>query len=428
MKIAVIGAGLSGSVFTKNVSNIDAEITVFESGPEHGFRTLDSVSKSSLGNTLAFGNGGTTNLWHNGLISNPESANTKDLNDQVATFLGYSGDCTLSEAKSKYIRELSDCLDKGIKLDAIYYPNVRQRLKVEASKVIFNSKVYKLDIRDNLIRGLWYKAPDGEHYFECDRVVVCAGGIETKYLLEASGIDVGLKVVDHPMGFIGKIRVKREYKQLFSKISQRSLPSGTLKSCIVADCNGLQGAFYLRSCQTLSNSLGIHKYRSKLGTTSGLERLKLMVNIRLFHPDILREIFNYITGWEFFGRNYTVMFIGEQLGDESSGEVSDMKLRITSSELNTFNKMKDSVYKYLSPYLDSANFCDHISEEWLWSAAHYSFGLSGDQENNGRECFLGVSGLYVSGGASVNRHFYTNTGLEIAANAYKLARSMSTEV
>ena len=74
MKILIIGAGLTGvTLANKLVKNHD--VAVIEKGPEKGTKLPSDFGQStSLAKvpTFVFGQGGTTNLWHNGLITPKE--------------------------------------------------------------------------------------------------------------------------------------------------------------------------------------------------------------------------------------------------------------------------------------------------------------------------------------------------------------------
>ena len=46
----------------------------------------------------------------------------------------------------------------------------------------------------------------------------------------------------------------------------------------------------------MENKLSIYKYKSRLGASKGAERLKNAFSPKVFHPDILAEIYAHFSG------------------------------------------------------------------------------------------------------------------------------------
>ena len=68
--IVVIGSGLAGSLLCNELAK-DCSVTLLEAGPGDKFEypKIDFIRKDfGVVKTLCMGRGGTTNLWHNGLM------------------------------------------------------------------------------------------------------------------------------------------------------------------------------------------------------------------------------------------------------------------------------------------------------------------------------------------------------------------------
>jgi len=179
----------------------------------------------------------------------------------------------------------------------------------------------------------------------------------------------------------------------------------------------------------MENNLSIHKYKSLLGASSGIERIKNMFSLKIFHPDILAEIASHLFSLTIPGRIYNVLLVFEQKRGEScvtydkNGLVVDW--RITEEELSVYNSILRKLQIMLSRISDEINVKTDINEDWLWSHAHHSGTISMgkstdacvDQDLKLHSC----DNVFVCDGSIIQEHSYANTGLTIGQLAMRLA-------
>src|SRR6188472_429598 len=93
--IVVIGGGLAGSLICNELAR-DADVTLLEIGQKDRIHYPDvGYDSKALGHvkTFCFGGGGTTNLWHNGLIPiNPSDVVSQDFRNVLADSRKFTND------------------------------------------------------------------------------------------------------------------------------------------------------------------------------------------------------------------------------------------------------------------------------------------------------------------------------------------------
>ena len=94
------------------------------------------------------------------------------------------------------------------------------------------------------------------------------------------------------MGHIGKIKVKNEFKEMFTKLCAQPLENGYFRSGVTTRIGDHKAIFYVWPAVTMNNKLSIYKYYSLLGASNGFNRIKNMFDIRLFSPDVIAVILN----------------------------------------------------------------------------------------------------------------------------------------
>ena len=459
--ICVIGSGIAGSLVCNELVK-HFYVTLLERGPKK-FIQVPKVAciRKELAEvpTFCFGVGGTTNLWHNGLIPiNTEDihnpvfcdvvANTEPYMDQAASALFFCKGSYSSEHK-KTVAEVNDLSDKlsvfphGV--DSLIYPKKFTRL-VPAPEV---NGVYNVDHLDFAVEGRQVKAINytvggRQDSVAADLVIIAAGGLGTPGVLQrliarAGGItdNIGLGFIDHPKGFVGKVRFKKDISRVFKKLSTCDKGGYLVRNAVrlKSPCGRYTGCAYFRPALTMANSLDIYRYKVAIGADRGLSRFKKMFSPKLLHPDILAEIAAHLFNTHIPGRIFNILFVGEQKRGHSrvfyEGDKLHVDWSITEEELAIYQGMLRGLKGMLEGLVDDMNIETDITDEWLWSMAHHSGTVSmGDTEEDLIDKDLKLrccDNVYVCDGSVIQEHSYANTGLTIGQLALRLADRIKNE-
>lgn len=421
MKILIIGAGLTGvTLANKLVKNHD--VAVIEKGPQKGTKLpSDFGQSSSLAKvpTFVFGQGGTTNLWHNGLITPKEITHTcstyKYIFESISNYFSKAASYLGFEEKHPYIDDYQDKNSPlGLVTNKIYYPYQIKKLKLDPRVEAF------YDVSNFYIDRESKKVGFGVETVNYDKLIISAGGLSTPEIIYSilQKKTSETSYLDHPMGFVGKVKVKKQFSDLFQKYHEQRLNKGVLKTAFEVPYGKHTSAFYLRPSGSLDNSLELSHFKSKIGASNGFIRLLNCFNFKIFHPDLLEEAFNRFFGVRFFKRYYTVLFVGEQL-DKSNLLTSDkVEMNISKSDMKAFREQIKQIEHALTPYCDKVVFKPTISSIDLWSAAHYSSSLPTSDYINKDLSLKGVEDVYICDASILAKTQYVNTGVMLASLAF----------
>ncbi|TXZ77081.1 NAD-dependent epimerase/dehydratase family protein [Vibrio mimicus] len=437
--VIIIGSGIAGNILANRLVE-SYRVIMLDKGPRSGF-AYDSQREESLSSvpTYCYGKGGSSHLWHNGLItfhrsniSDPEMvkllSKTEPYLNEAANVLGYDETIPLDEAKKQLLASA-----KLPDLDAIYYPYHRRVVKLD-NRVEFYGMVRNLEStlsECGQIKVLRFNSEGSQFELPTDKVVVSSGGLGTNSVINALGLSVPTResFIDHPMGFVGKIKVKPEYQEDFAKLCIVPAENGYFKSGFTTKIGEHSAIFYVGSTCTMKNELSLYRYKSKLGASSGFSRVKQMFNLKMFNPDVVAVILNHLFGWQLSKSTYTLMAVFEQR--ESTNVINDKKaiLNISENEFGLFNKHLAQVVDKLLPYTDCVNVESNLTAPWLWSAAHFSGSLREILPLLRDDLSLpSHSNVHICSPSIFTEHSYTNTGVEIAALAYYLSKVLNTEI
>ncbi|HHJ34569.1 MAG TPA: hypothetical protein ENJ87_02275 [Gammaproteobacteria bacterium] len=457
--VVVIGAGLAGSLVC-NESVKEANVVLLELGDKDkvSYPRINFIKKKLAEvKTFCFGGGGTTNLWHNGLIP----INTKDVSseyfselldevkpyaDKAASRLFFPNQSYTSE----YENVVSDMSRESEKLgvfkegiDCLLYPKKFQRLEVDAAVDSYYSvENIEFESEGKSIAAVTFRSGYEQHRINADAVIISAGTFGTPRLigkvlsvLGVSSKDVGRGLIDHPLGFVGKVKIKKHLARTMHKFAMHD--KGDYEYCTAARYKSQCGRYtcfaFFRPALTMTNRLSIYKYKSLLGASSGFERIKNAFSFKIFHPDIIAEIFSHLFGVTIRSRIFNVLFYFEQKRGSGQvsydGEVLNIDWSITEEEMKVYNDMLEQVSVSMMSVSDEVNIQLPITEQWLWSGAHHSgtISLGGtadellDKDLKLRAC----DNVYVCDGSVIQENSYANTGLTIGQLALRLAERVS---
>ena len=458
-KIVVLGGGLAGSLICNELTE-KQEVILLERGPQNTiiFPTVHFANKKFAEvNTFCLGSGGTTNLWHNGLIpircddiKNPEFravlADASLHMDQAASALFFGNKSFMVEheklvVKVNALSESFSVFAHGI--DCLVYPKKYNTLTVsDTVEGIYDVENVDFTFEGDRLKTVNYTVAGQKRFIDVDIVIVSAGTLGTPKIIQklvtAKGFpfeNVGLGFIDHPMGFVGKVKFKKEIAPAIKRLS--SLDRGDYVSRnavrIKSQCGNYSACAFFRPALTMENNLAMYKYKSSLGASNGMARLKNIFSFKLFHPDILAEIFAHLFGVTLPSRIYNILFIAEQKRGCNRVYYDDDKLvvdwGISSEELGMYREMLESLKTMVSGLAEEINIQTDISEEWLWSAAHHSCTTPmGNTEHDLIDTNLKLKfcdNVFVCDGSVLQEHSYANTGLAIGQLALRLAKRIN---
>ncbi len=461
-KIIVIGGGLAGALLCNELVNY-FDVTLLEKGLKNDFQYPQiECHRKDLAEvpTFCYGKGGTTNLWHNGLMpintSDITDANFLDVLtdaqsyiDQAASALFFTNQSFQSEYETllSQLNALSELSVFPHGVDCLIYPKKFSRLNID-SRV---NDIYDVQDIEFVFNGENIKAVNfstgqqGKQSIDTDVVIVCAGAMGTPRILQKimnaanlSTEHLGTGFIDHPCGFVGKVKFKQGLSETFKKFSWYDRGAYYSRNAIrlKSACGQYTACAYFRPALTMSNRLPIYKYKSALGAGSGLERLKKVFSWKLFHPDILAEIYSHVFSLPIPGRVFNILFVGEQKRDSNriyyNGDGLKVDWSVSAEEIEIYRHMLRRLQEMLQNLTEETNIQTNINEDWLWSMAHHSGTVSmGDAD----EAFIDrdlrfkcCPNVFVCDGSVIQEQSYANTGLTIAQLALRLADKIREEV
>jgi hypothetical protein len=324
-------------------------------------------------------------------------------------------------------------------IDCLLYPKKYKKLEADTRINAYYS-VIDIDFVPNgkSIQSVNYYVNDTKHSIDADIIILSAGALGSPLLvikvlsvIGCSCEKVGTGFMDHPLGFVGKVKFKKNINKLIKQFALLDRGNYECRTAVrlKSACGKYTCAAFFRPALSMENNLSIHKYKSLLGASSGIERIKNMFSLKIFHPDILAEIVSHLFSLPIPGRIYNVLLVFEQKRGESSVAYDENGLvvdwRITKEELSVYNSSLNKLVRMLSGIADEINVKTDIDEDWLWSHAHHSGTISMgkntdscvDQDLKLHLC----DNVFVCDGSIIQEHSYANTGLTIGQLAMRLA-------
>ena len=454
-KVVVIGAGLAGSLICNELVK-SYDVVLLEIGKKDSIRYPQVYflnKKLAEVRTFCFGGGGTTNLWHNGLIPIfPKDVISNDFKEVLAEAESYQNKAAANlfwidnpySAEHKEVTSETNLLADEINVfsdgvDCLLYPKKFNKLEVSSEVDAF------YEVSDIEFNSVGKKVTSVSYYFgqkkqsvDSDVVIISAGALGSPLLVKkvlsainCSTENVGTGLADHPMGFVGKVKIKKTFNRGIKQFSVRDRGNYECRTAIrvKSDCGSYTGCAFLRSALTMQNRLSIYKYKSLLGASNGNDRIRNMFSWKLFHPDILAEIYSHLFGVTIPGRIYNVLFLFEQKRGTNNVSYKNSGLEvnwsITKGELKIYKGMIKKLHHMLTAIADEVNLNIDITDDWLWSAAHHSGTISlGNKDDDLVDKDLKLKAcdnVFVCDGSIIQEHSYANTGLTIGALAMRLA-------
>lgn len=454
--LIIVGAGLGGCFLADGLAD-SWDITIIEFGTktealQQKIRDTDvaAVTYPHLGSGL----GGTTALWHNGLIEVDEEIFQQKWpfpKSELAPYYelayqklgGVSKNVIRKAAEELRLKLIKIGLPENLLAHELYYPRKRvnawHSLRLSGRVNVVEGEVTALIPDENsTISHVLVKTEGVEKEIRADYFVIAAGGLGTPLLLQGlaekhpvpSLKNAGFHYEDHPSAFVGEVVLDVPLYKLWNYPVPGA--NGNLRLPLVVKQDGLLVSFQLRPASHIKIGAPRNRVVSVLNRLRN-EPFNLNSYLKLFtHLDDVLEILSFKFGIRLPTRHYSLLIVAEQppstmcavWREEGSPNIF-RKWVITRSYLDTLQKSIHKVLNMLSSRIkSSAIFPDWPS--FMFSSSHHSgtarLSLSpadGVSDKNGR--IHGFSNLYVCDGSLIPASGYANTGLTIAALAMRMA-------
>lgn len=456
-RLAVIGAGLGGSFLADALAE-DMDVTVIELGTRSDQlqqRVVDVARPAITWPHVGSGPGGSTSMWHNGLIEIEEAVfqarwpfDKTELDPYYARAFHMLSGANLEDvrgAADQLRAELAGCgIPQDLLRQSLYYPprriNAWKSLKLKGRVRLLAGEVNGFTYQGERIHSVLVKTADGTLPVEAEHFVLAAGGLGTPPLLQGLAAtlplpalaQVGRHYEDHPSGFVAEFMCRAPLYKLWNRPVIGS--GGHLRLPMVIEQDGLRISFQIRPAVQFGPRNSIVSILSDLRNRP----LHFQNYLRLFaHRDDILDILSLKFGLRIPTRHYSLLMVAEQRPSTR---------RSVWREQNSDRIMRDWVLP--DDYIQTAQKAieraltelgDRISEvrifpQWqksLFSSSHHSgtarMHISPEKgvcDGHGR--VHGLENLFICDGSAIPASGTANTGLTIAALALRLAHGLHT--
>jgi choline dehydrogenase-like flavoprotein len=457
-RLVIVGSGLGGCCLA--ASTLERfDVTVIEQGamPDGGaFDIVDAGLPAVTDPHVGFGFGGTTALWHNGLIEISESVFRRSWPfDKSALDPFYEEAVPLLSKGATQDRLRQSAADLASRHAAmgihathksgLYYPtwpiNVWTTLRLEGRVKAIAARATTLKIDAN---GRCTGVQTSAGLVEADVVALAAGGLGTPALLQrtaatypfAGAGQVGCHYEDHPMTFVGELQLTVPLYRLWN-FSVRGT-SGNMRLPLVIERDGLEISFQLRPSATVSGSSRRQRVDTVLNDLRQSPFNPLTYLRLLLQPDDILDILSFKLGWHLPTSHYTILMVAEMptrperdvWSDTRSGATPTVQRRwvLTDEYLQLLQGSIEELIRSLGPLVTRAR----VFEGWgktLRSAAHHSGTARLSNSPDAGVCdpnakVHGLANVFVCDGSAIPASGIANTGLTIAALALRLGQHL----
>lgn len=456
-RLVIVGAGLGGCTLASAMADV-FDVTVVECGAAASVAPPAVVDEGLPAITdphVASGLGGTTSLWHNGLIEIDSAVFDRSwpiaksqLQPYYARALpllarGLERSVLMAAIEDLRQKHLSCGMPDGL-YPGLFYPrwpvNVWDEFGLAGRVTVVAAHVSGFET-DEAGRVTALKTDAGSVHG--DVFVLAAGGLGTPVLLQnlaeqhsfEGAAHAGKHYEDHPMTFVAELQLDAPLYRLWNHSVPRA--GGNLRLPLVVERDGLQVSFQLRPSATVSAS----SRRQRVDTVlNDLRRSpwNLAHYVRLLlHPDDLLDILSFKFGIRVPTRHYTLLMVAQMptrnerdvwaaAADSERGALTfHRRWMLPDTYIDLLRSAIDDVIRQLGPLVQGVRLFDGWPAT-LRSAAHHSGTARMSKDPSGGVCdsdarVHGLPNLYVCDGSLIPASGIANTGLTIAALALRLA-------
>ena len=443
--IVIIGAGIAGSLLASRLAARHRIIVIEQSRGTAPLRVCDRGRPAGLDPHVGMGLGGTSHLWHNGLIELEESdyAAWPLRREELAAHIA-DAHMALAGAGIEWVRSIAAELHSGLAAvgvpaqclgNPMFYPARRRNLwrseNVATRGVeIVIGRVERLALDDGgrVCGAILFGSAEP---VTGDIFILAAGGLGSPAILQASGAaafkNAGRFYFDHPVGFVGEVTLRANLNRLWNRFD--GALAGSVRLPLTVAMPGQKFAFYLRPAgpTALKAKSVLSDLRNNPYDPRNYLRLLMRTN------DIV-EALSLRAGVNIPTRRFALYMSAEQLAQEElaiAGRPGAVMRdwRLDDDFLRTARAAIGRLLDELAPILARGTVFDDWAEN-LESAAHHcgtcrmaATAETGVADKDGR--VFGASNLFVCDGSAIPAAGYANTGLTIGALALRLAESIN---
>jgi hypothetical protein len=447
--IVIVGTGLGGCVLAHALRG-RARVTMveLEAGREEIYRRVaDKGLPAVTSPHVGCGLGGTTVLWHNGLIEiGPEvfarawpfsKQELAPYYRQAWPLLGGITPEGLAAGVEK-LRQKSVAAGLPARLlgAGLFYPrarrNVWKTLGLARKVELIRGEVREIEARHGQVREL--RLSDGRRVGG-DIFVLAAGGLSTPLLLQRlarrcklPGLrQAGRFYEDHPLAFVGQVTLRAPLYRLWNF----PVAKGNLRLPLVMMANRLAVSFQLRPA---INHDGRWQVRSVLNDLRNRPYDPRVYFRLLRHADDILDILSFRFGLHWPTRHYTLLMVAEQPADagvDIDGDRGRIRRRwaLPPAYRKGLEAAARRLVKGLGGMVETAKILSVRGWEFQ-SSSHHSgtarlalTAREGVCDPDGR--VFGLNNLYVCDGSLIPASGHANTGLTIAALALRLGEHLA---
>ncbi len=455
----IVGAGLGGCVLAQALLE-SHDVTIIERGAASSgaqFPIIDVGQPAITDPHIGSGLGGSTQLWHNGLIEIEDEIFSTHWPIQKAELHRHYEQAflLLSHVPVERVRAAIITLRRKYQelglpsamLPGLFYPrwpmNVWEEFGLEPRVNLVRGNVAGFRVSQaGSILGLTVNAEGQSQDVPGDLFILSAGGLGSPILLQKLSSDLPLPALhhagrhyeDHPMGFVGEVEVKVPLYRLWNYFVKGT--GGNLRMPLVVTQGGMHVSFQLRPAATYYRD----SRRQRVGSVLNELRQNPWnpVNYaKLFaHWDDVLDILSFKFGIRLPTKHYTLlmtaqmpasdeMSVWSELDQANGREVAIRHWQLTDEYQRDLSAAICEVLERLGPVITRSRvFPDWITA--IHTGAHHSgtarLSASADSGVCNADCRVhGVSNLFVCDGSLIPASGIANTGLTIGALALRLA-------
>ncbi|MFG6439527.1 GMC oxidoreductase [Roseateles sp. LKC17W] len=458
-RAVIVGAGLGGCLLAQGLAD-SHEVVIVERGEgddEARWPVQDVGWPAGWAPHVGAGPGGSTRLWHNGLIEIEDEVFAAhwpfakaELDPYYAEAFELLSGARLSQVQAAIQvlrrRYLGFGLADGL-FQGLYYPlwprNVWDCLGLQGRVQLVRGNVVDFDLDGaDRVRSLMVDEAGQRRALTGDVFVLAAGGLGSPVLLQALQMRLPLPALqhagayyeDHPMGFVGEVQVSVPLYKLWNYRVPGT--DGNLRLPLVVRSGGQHVSFQLRPAANYYRN----SRRERVGSVLNDLRRRpwnLLLYARLLrHWDDILDILSFKFGIKLPTRHYTLLLCAQMpttperavwsAPDANDGNAArQRRWTLTPAYLQSLDTAVQAVLAWLAPVTRRSRvFADWHQD--LRSAAHHSGTArlsrtadTGVCDTDGR--VHGMVNLYVCDGSLIPASGIANTGLTIAALALRMA-------
>lgn len=449
--LIIIGSGIGGSSVLNSLDSKKFKITVIEINNYKNTNTwsllkyLPNIYKE----TFKLGIGGTTQLWHNGLIEIPryifdkkwplKYENLLDYYRSAYKFLFYKYEDL--EVIKKNIDKLKkkDFGDYNNHLALLIYPRVRINVW-KHNKLVKKAKLVKgelteiiLDKHKEKVNFILIKVGSKILKYKAEIFILSTGGLLTaKFLYETkiNNKNIGLRYFDHPTAKIAECKINKDFYKIWNiktKYASCRLP-------FVFKVNDIEVSFQLMPILYFDkeNDVKTEKLLSNLRNNpfNMINYFKV-----IFKLNYLFEILSFKFGLKMPTNKYSIIMVAEKKYSKSDKLVVNtnkikINFNINKNDILIYEEALDKFKKLLNPNL--LYFKKYNSwEKNIVSSAHHSGSCYIGENPNNSVCDKNlkvhkIKNLYISDASAIPNSGFRNTGLTIAALGLRLGNYLNS--